>query len=138
MALSHDFVVIKTQDENQMDNTFQKVSISDELILYMKDSFSWVDSLWNGKKEMSGLNYYGYTIIANQNIVKLREIVIAWQKLFEIAPDSFFLTGNYLLDEGCYEKNPFDKSMVLLQLKSLCKLCESAIEENKYILHNGI
>lgn len=115
-----------------------QISISDALILYMGDSFNWVSSLWNGKDEKRGLNYYGETIIKDENLIKLKEIIFCWIQLFELSTEKLILTGNYLLEENKYEKNCFNKRDVLLQLKSLYFLCEKAIEKNGYIMHNGI
>lgn len=137
MSLTHEFTIIK-QHRNSFDSDTEKISISDALILYMGDSFNWINFLWNGKEEKKGLNYYGESIIKEKNVDKLRNVIHAWIKLFELSTDDFILTGNYLLEENKYEKTSFNKKEVLLQLKSLCVLCQKAIEQNKDILHSGI
>lgn len=137
MSLIHEFI-LTNQNENTFDSYMEKTFISDALILYMRDSFNWINSLWNGKEEKKGLNYYGETIIREKDIDKLRNVIQAWINLFELSTDEFILTGNYLLEENKYEKSLFNKKDVLLQLKSLHFLCEKAIEQNKDILHSGI
>ena len=137
LSLIHEFRIVN-QERNTFDSNFEPVSISDTLILYMRDSLNWINFSWNGKEKKNGLNYYGETIIKENSIDKLRDVVHAWIKLFELATDEFILTGNYLLDENKYEKISVNKKEVLLQLKSLYFLCEKAIEQNKDILHSGI
>lgn len=137
MSLTHEFTIIK-QHGNSFDSDTEKISISDALILYMGDSFNWINFLWNGKEEKKGLNYYGESIIKEKNVDKLRNVIHAWIKLFELSTDDFILTGNYLLEENKYEKTSFNKKEVLLQLKLLCFLCQKAIEQNKDIVHSGI
>jgi len=90
------------------------------------------------KKEGKGLDYYGYTVIKCENIDKLNQIINSWIVLFEVAPDDFSLTGNYMPEEERYEKNLFNKQNVLSQLKALSDICKEAVKKNKYILHNGI
>lgn len=137
MSLIHEFL-LTNQNENTFDSYTEKTSISDALILYMEDSFDWINSLWNGKEEKKGLNYHGETIIRKKDVGKLRNVIQAWINLFELSTDEFILTGNYLLEENKYEKALFNKKEVLLQLKSLHFLCVKAIEQNKDILHSGI
>lgn len=137
MSLVHEFI-LTNQNGNIFSLNVEKISISDDLILYMGDSLNWIDSMWNGRDEKKGLNYYGETIIREQNVDKLRNVIQAWINLFELSTEEFILTGNYLLEENKYEKVPFNKKDVLLQLKSLYFLCEKAIEQNKDILHSGI
>jgi hypothetical protein len=139
VSLRHEFAIIeKGIKENLIDTVINPVFISDEIILYLNDSVQWIDTYWNGIKENKGLNYYGYTIIECENINKLNRIIVSWISLFETAPDEFFLTGNYMLDEAKYEKNLFNKQDVLSQLNALNDICIEAIKINKCILHNGI
>lgn len=137
MSLIHEFI-LTNQNENTFDSYMEKTFVSDALILYMGDSFNWIKSLWNGKEEKKGLNYYGETIIKEKDVGQLRNVIQAWINLFELSTDEFILTGNYLLEENKYEKVLFNKKDVLLQLKLLHFLCEKAIEQNKDILHSGI
>lgn len=136
LSLIHEFIIIDQNGKFDLDT--DKISISDELILYMRDSFNWINSLWNGKEIKKGLNYYGETVIKDKNIDKLKDVIHGWIKLFEVSTDEFILTGNYLLEENRYEQILFNKKEVLIQLKSLHYLCEKAIEQNKDILHCGI
>lgn len=138
MALSHDFSIIEKKYDNGSDDILAIVSISDVLIQYMKDSLCWIDAKWNGIKVNKGLNYYGYTLIDNQDIYKFKNIINSWLMLFESAPEKFVLTGNYIIDENKYEKNILVKEDVILQLKSLRNLCDRALCEGNNILHDGI
>lgn len=139
MSLCHEFAIIeKDNSENFIDANMNAVSISDEIILYIKDSLYWIDTWWNGKEKKKGLSYYGYTKIEDKNIGKLICILDAWIALFKMAPEKFVLTGNYLLEEDKYEENPFTKKELLQQLKSLKTICIDAVNQNMDILHNGI
>lgn len=139
MSLSHEFVVIeKVTEEKFIDESMNPISISDALILYMNDSFKWVDTCWNGKNQGRGLSYYGYTIIRNENIDKFNQIICSWIALFEAAPNNFSLTGSYIPEDDRYEENLFNKQNVLFQLNALSGICKEAIKTSKYILHNGI
>lgn len=139
MSLRHEFAVIeKDSKESFIDANMNPVSIPDAMVLYMNDSFQWVDTCWNGKNEGKGLSYYGYTVIKCDNIDKFNQVISSWIALFEVAPDDFSLTGNYMPEEERYEKNLFNKQNVLLQLKALSDICKEAVKKNKYILHNGI
>lgn len=137
MSLIHDFTIVN-QNGNTFDSNIKPVSISDALILYMSDSLNWINCSWNGKEEKKGLNYYGETKIKEKNVGKLKDVIHAWIKLFELSTDEFILTGNYMLKENKYEKISVNKKEVLLQLESLYFLCEKAIEQKKDILHSGI
>ena len=52
MSLCHEFAIIeKNNSENFIDANMNAVSISDEIILYIKDSLYWIDTWWNGKEK---------------------------------------------------------------------------------------
>ena len=137
MSLKHDFRIVDTCYGEEFSNT-DIISICDDLIQYMKDSLFWIKTLWNGKKETQGLNYYGYTIITGENIAKLRNVINAWICLFENSEEYIMLTENYLVDEDKYEKIMLNKVEILAQLEAFKKMCEKAEREEKHILHEGI
>ncbi|GEM_PF-7055244 len=52
VSLRHEFAIIeKDSKENFIDTNMNPVSIPDVMVLYMNDSFQWVDTCWNGKKK---------------------------------------------------------------------------------------
>lgn len=140
MALIHEFTIIeKDSSINFIENGMDKIDVSDNLILYMGDSLRWIETCCNSMQTTeNGLDYYGYTIIKGENIIKFRSIVTCWKNLFEEAPQEFMLTGNFLPDESTYEKNLYKKKEVIQQLNALEIMCNEAQAKNGYILHNGI
>jgi hypothetical protein len=140
MALIHEFTIIEKQSSiNFIENGMDKIDVSDSLILYMGDSLRWIETCcYNMQTTEKGLDYYGYTIIKDENIIKFKSIVTCWRNLFEEAPLEFILTGNFLPDENTYEKNLYNKQEVIHQLNALEIMCNEAQAKNGYILHNGI
>lgn len=140
MALEHEFVAIDEIDDidNVRDYTAHMVKVPDAVIQYVADTFRWVKTYWTNEQEKWGLDYYGYTIIKGTNINKFKNIIDNWLQIFECAPESFYITGDYLLDENKYEKIELSKQEVLSWLSSLQKECIKAIEQEKLLLHLGI
>jgi hypothetical protein len=138
MSLEHDFKIITDNCYDKDVSTGDMISISDDLIRYIRDSLLWIKTLWNGKRETNGLNYYGYTIIVVESIQKLERIISAWILLFENSGDTILLTGDYLIDNDKYETIEFTREECLTQLRALKKMCEKAAIENRAILHEGI
>lgn len=140
MGLYHEFTILDS-NMNVMNIKYCKenmeVSMSDVLFCYMNDSFEWIKGKWNGMKEKQGLNYYGYTVLERQEIVKLQHIMEGWIKLFEQAPDTFCLTGFYM-EDGRYERNQMKKKELIQELRMLVHLCKKAQKKDGKILHYGI
>lgn len=140
MALVHQFAIIDKESRRTfIEEWMEKVDVSDNLIIYMKDSLKWIETCCNDSfSNKSGLNYYGYTIIKDENIRKFQSIIECWISLFQEAPEEFILTGNYLPDEEKYESNFYRKQEVITELNALKVMCNKALLEGAYILHNGI
>lgn len=139
MSLMHEFAIIpKEYNELKILPTMKRVSISDDIILYMADSLKWIQTYWNGKEDKESLNYYGYSFISGENLNKLRHIVDNWKKLFSLAPDSFYITTGYLINEKHYEKTLIDKKKLIRLLDEWQSLCEEALKENHNIIHRGV
>lgn len=139
MALVHEFVAInKKASAFDSYSKADAVKIPDELLLCLVDSFTWVDTCWNGTYKKEGLNYYGYSIIDGGSLTKFRDIVKSWLCLFGNAPDQFTIRGNYLYDEDEYEQIELRKREVLALLNDLKDACDKAIAENKPLLHIGV
>lgn len=94
--------------------------------------------MWNGKKFQEGISYYGYSVIENDEIIKLKNIITRWVELFCLSPDEFYLTGDFLPDEEKYENALVKREEIIKTLNSLIFICEKAINEGAKILHNGI
>lgn len=143
MSLSHKFILKENSSDlkkvlNDLHNSNIYVNVTDEIVLYILDSFEWLKLNWNGERESYGLNYYGYSIFNECSITKMIEILKAWVMLFEQATNQFSLRGDYLLDEEKFAKNTFNKDAVLNNLKELLDLFTLAYEDNKIIVHDGI
>lgn len=139
MPLVHYFAVIP-QDSKQtiVEEDMESVMISDSIMQYIGDSFQWINTNWNGEEMKKGLSWYGYSIIEDAEINKLQNIIRKWRELFLLAPEEFFLTCEFLPDEGVYDKINIKKEVLIKQFDSLLCICEEAIEGNAKILHDGI
>lgn len=140
MALIHEFTIIEKEfDINGVESHLDKIGISDDLILYLLDSINWIDTYWNNETiNKKGLNYYGYTIIKEDSILKLKQIIISWLNLFSTAPEEFILTGDFLIEKYSYEKILCNRNEIINQLENIKIMCTKALNENNYILHIGI
>lgn len=139
MSLVHYFSVIsKDSTQTIVGSNMEKATISDSIIQYINDSLCWVHTRWNGKKLEKGISYYGYSIIEGDEINKFQDIIKQWKGLFQIAPDEFCLTCEFIPDENQYEKKHMKRERILGELEELLDICEKAIERKEVILHNGI
>ena len=143
MSLTHQFAVInKESKEKYIQDSMPMVSIPDDLIQYMSDSLLWIYSRWNGGDLKSGISYYGFSYIEDEELKKLKDIIGGWKKLFELSPKQFVLTGNYVKDEVMkeeyYEKIYMSKVEIIVVLEDWENLCKNALENNGKLLHNGI
>lgn len=136
MSLVHEFGI---ESNSIFHDMRESVMIEDDLIQYLMDTFSWIDTEWNYQGEnRKGLNYYGTTIIRGDSIAILKKIVEGWITLFTNAPQEIVLTGCFDLDNDSYELLTFKKKDIINQLESLVFLCESALERGEEIIHTGI
>lgn len=139
LALIHQFAVIPNDSNlSIISSDMDFVDVSDILVQYFGDSLKWVYTAWNGKNRKSGISYYGFSIIEGDEIEKLKNIVKAWKELFFLSPEELNLTGNFLPDEGRYEKISMVKKEILKELDGCIDICQKAINENAKVLHNGI
>lgn len=139
MGLVHQFAIIpKDSNESIISSDMDFVSVSDMLIQYIGDSLKWVHTTWNGKRVQKGISCYGFSIIENGEIIKLKNIIEQWVELFCLSPDEFYLTGNFLPDEKRYENSLVNREEIIKNLNSCISICEKAINEGAKILHNGI
>lgn len=139
MGLVHQFAIIpKDSNESIISSDMDFVSVSDMLIQYIGDSLKWIHTTWNGKRVQKGISYYGFSIIENGEIIKLKNIIEQWVELFCLSPDEFYLTGNFLPDEKRYENSLVNREEIIKNLNSCISICEKAINEGAKILHNGI
>lgn len=139
MGLAHQFAIISQySNESIISSDMDCVSVSDMVIQYIGDSLKWVHTMWNGKKFQEGISYYGYSVIENDEIIKLKNIITRWVELFCLSPDEFYLTGDFLPDEEKYENVLVKREEIIKTLNSLIFICEKAINEGAKILHNGI
>ena len=139
MALKHEFSIVdKSYRGYEIFENMETILISDDIILYIKDSLEWINTIWNGNSINKGINYYGYSIIENKQIFKLIKIIEAWKCLFSLATEDFYLTGCFCIHDESYDKLFLKKNKLLIELESLIFLCKKAIKKDKNILHSGI
>lgn len=136
MGLAHQFAIISQySNESIISSDMDCVSVSDMVIQYIGDSLKWVHTMWNGKKFQEGISYYGYSVIENDEIIKLKNIIKRWVELFCLSPDEFYLTGDFFPDEEKYENVLVKREEIIKTLNSLIFICEKAInEEGKYYI----
>lgn len=139
MGLVHQFAIIpKDSDASIVSSDMASVSISDIIIQYIGDSLKWISTNWNGKKIQNGISYYGFSVIEDGEITRLKNILKQWVELFRLSPDEFYLTGEYLIDEERYENVLVKREEIIKNLNSCIYICDKAINEGKRVLHNGI
>ena len=139
MALVHEFAIVDKSDiVSNIDSSMKSIKVSDVLISYISDSLRWINSVWNGKGCKDGLCYHGYSIIKDEEINKLMNIIEQWKSLFYYSTEEFYLTGDYLPEEEKYEKIELEKQVVIQELDLLIYICREAMLKGKYLLHNGI
>ena len=114
------------------------VEVDDNIFIYIKDSFEWIESCWNGKQIKKGLSYYGFSYIGLEEVEKLMHIFQCWAELFRLGTDKIILRGNFDLDKGSYEKNIYLKKDLINIFERLIELCERAFLEKTGILYEGI
>ena len=136
MALIHSFY-IEESTSAVLDNS-KVVVVADYIILYIKDTLDWIETIWNGNKKSNGINYYGSTVIQAGSLYKFASILNAWEILFSLAPNQFTLQGSYLIDEGRYEKLLIDRDEATRQIGALLLLCKKAEAMKQNIIHEGI
>ena len=137
--LAHQFAIIPMNSNKSiiMPN-MDFISIDDTIINYIGDSLKWIYSTWNGQEVKSGLSYYGFSIIQNDELLKFQNIIKQWRNLFYYSPEEFYLTGGYLLENAQYENILINKVDLINKLDALILLCEKAKFQKSCILHNGI
>ena len=150
-GLNHDFLVIESGTFS-LDNyeEYQKsdhVEIHDDLLGYFADSISWVSS-YNPctEEEVSGLCWYGPTVIPPVSVEKFGKIITGWLLIISEAPDIVALKGGWCWIEGqpsetgSYEKLSFSKNELVNKLSKLVSYCEAVKESGckKCLLHIGI
>lgn len=134
MGLAHQFAIISQySNESIISSDMDCVSVSDMVIQYIGDSLKWVHTMWNGKKFQEGISYYGYSVIENDEIIKLKNIITRWVELFCLSPDEFYLTGDFLPDEEKYENALVKREEIIKTLNSLIFICEKTINEGENI-----
>jgi len=149
MSLNHDFFrVPKVEIEKEKPNiktfkaNYHNVSVNDDIILYILDSLKWIPTYNPFKREASiGINYSGVTLIENNGLKKLYDIITGWILLFNNAPDTFDLKGNYIIQDnntGHYEIINYDKNIMINNLTSFKEFILKTMDENEIIVHFGI
>ncbi|WP_429842752.1 coproporphyrinogen III oxidase [Brevibacillus sp. FIR094] len=139
MGLTHEFFLLRSESD---DEPVEQVVLSDNLVLYIWDSFRWIPAFNPSTKENHvGLNYHGITLIRHEGANLLKDICLSWSSLFSLAPSTLQLTGDFVMDEngnGRYEKLNFTRDDLTKPLTTLAAIADRAFLENYIIVHHGI
>jgi len=113
--------------------------IHDDILRYFNDYFNWIKMYNPSKKEqINGFCYWGITIIKNENIKELKNLINSLINIFLNSPDNFTLTGYYNLKNKIYDKININRNKLLEILNKFILLIEKVINNGGYILHYGI
>ncbi|MFR3683825.1 MAG: hypothetical protein ACLTXM_02140 [Enterococcus sp.] len=137
--MNHEFKLINK--DSDLENIFELKSfavLSDETFQYIGDSFEWFYGMWNNDYKEKGLNYYGWTVLDDGDIVQFKNIIESWATLFKYSPPEFELKIGYDLDKNDFEKFNFSRKNLIQELKSIVNLCDTAITKQIKIVHLGI
>ncbi|WP_051290007.1 hypothetical protein [Paenibacillus massiliensis] len=119
-------------------------SLDDELFDYVSDTLTWIRATHPDGNIRSGLNYYGYSIITEQqDLLLLRNVIRSWMNLFEQGPEEIELTGRFSWKDdkasnGNYEKNTFQRHDIIHQFSLIIQVVDSALESEQSVIHYGI
>ena len=154
MGLNHEFYLVPFEIDILNNNDWKneskylasKVVIDDVIIQYIYDTLEWIPSYtpsYKGLQSSLGLNYHGRTIFNKEAYSHLKGILSSWKNLFEYAPPTFKLTGEYIEGEGLddigeYEQLTLDKNKMVTEFNQLLKLVENINTKNFILYHEGI
>ena len=152
MGLEHRFYLmcetigindIWTLRENN--RVIDNVVIHDDIVQYISDSLEWIPSknpAEKGNPNGQGINYYGVTLFDEQSSKSLKAIFTSWRDLFENAPNTFGITGNFVCgdneQDGEYEIINIKRDEVVNQLGKIISMSEHLAKGNYYLYHLGI
>ncbi len=139
MVLAHQLVVITREDkEENLWIDMDRVFLSHLLFCYMKDSLMWIDTRWNGKKQVAGFLEGGFSVIDRKEIAKFQDIMEQWKHLFSYSPEEFYLTGELGRRWRDQEGVLVRKSEILEELNACIRICNTALEQGAKILYSEI
>ena len=148
----HDFLLVnkKQYDYSQyieLINHPSRVQISDDLIIYMNDSFKWIPTFNPAKKEThQGLCMYGPTVIKDEGAIIAEKIFNSWISLFAQGPERLTLRGCFSWmngsspDSGEYETLEFLRDEIIESLLKISEFCRKVKDSKNefYLLHLGV
>lgn len=118
--------------------THRHITMDDELIQRMSNSFNWLKSEWPTEKQHPGLAYYGDSVVRGADVVQLRKIMIAWQRIFELAPTKVRGSSYYDWKKQRVEYEIRDQKDILAQYAAAIELLTTACDEHRTIVYEGI
>lgn len=149
----HDFLLLSYDEYMEMgysaspDYASYVVSIHDDLIQYIQDTFNWVPSINPGMnyEKGYGLCNYGVTLFDKEGAKVILKLAKAWGDLFSNGPTTLRLTGNYCwstnkqgIQESYYDILEVDRDELVEKFRKLQFLSEKVIAGDYLILHQGI
>jgi len=151
MSLQHTFYIIDSEIINRkqkidetaiLNNNYDKIILSDQLIMYLMDTMKWIPSFNLAKSKSDyGINYHGITLFKEEGLKKLYKIINAWIVMFSNASEHIELKGSFMFNddnEGYYEKILYEKNDLLILFNSFKNLIKKAINLKMFLIHFGI
>ncbi|SFC93718.1 hypothetical protein SAMN05443252_10914 [Bacillus sp. OV322] len=152
MGLEHKFYLVsETIEINEIWTLIENIRVIDNVVIhddivhYISDSLEWIPSKNPAKKgnpNGRGINYYGVTLFDEQSSKLLKGIFTSWRDLFENAPNTFEITGNFVYgdneQDGEYERININRDEVINQLGKIISMSEHLAKGNCYLYHLGI
>ena len=162
MTLNHDFWLFRqgerayTDYSDLLPRRDAPVSIHDEVLRYMMDTFTWIPTFNPAKNEPGkGLNMWGITIIDQTGGELFQRVFTAWAQLFAVGPQHLQIHGlfswrwpyeesEHLVHEdelhtiGSYDRLEVERDRFVQQLTTLAEFGAQAATGKFFIIHLGI
>ena len=156
MSLEHEFYLISEDEYTSKGSDYGNYTLSkdcneiltihDDVIQYIFDTFRWIPSINPGKHDEKGfgINNYGITLFNKDGARVLGNIAKSWADLFLNSPSTMKLTGNYYwggdkkAENGEYEILELDRDLIAEKFRKLQSFAQKVLMENSYIIHFGI
>lgn len=152
MGLEHEFLLVQEPLQTtevwllrENVKVIVELVIHDEIILYILDSLEWIprkNPAKEGNPSSQGLHYHGITLFDEQSADSLTGIFTAWKNLFEHAPSTFVLTGNFIYGEteeaGEYERIPINRDEIVRQFEKMISMADQLATGRYSLYHLGI
>ncbi|HCM90490.1 MULTISPECIES: hypothetical protein [Vagococcus] len=111
--------------------------MDDELYDYIYLSFDTIESVWVDGIKRNGFDYCGVSTV-EKDIKKLIDILLNWQKSFELLPNTIDISTSINPQTGEAIPCIYQKKDIINQLTQVVSICQKAIEMNKRVVVFGL